>query len=314
VAHNAVNDFGRGSELELDLTICDASEVVELVKAHERDNTSFGLVISIEGPADGVEGRAPRLTKEIGPEWTDRQVILFCNDVETGASVPEPQLVQSALDHFEKRRPASGVLRVLVHCRRGKSRSTAVGLVLLRHHRGPGTESECLEELIRIRPVAAPNIAIVQHGDALLGCEGALIQAMVRAGAAVTALAVLSDAQASAGRFDEALATIERSLIFAKRSAIELQSVLWRRGELHLRCGDATEAERDFRESLEITRHIGSKGYELRATTSLARLLAKEGRHDEARAMLAEIYGWFTEGFDTADLKDAKALLDELSA
>jgi predicted ATPase len=51
----------------------------------------------------------------------------------------------------------------------------------------------------------------------------------------------------------------------------------------------------------------------LRATTSLARLLAKQGRRDEARAMLAEIYGWFTEGFDTADLKDAKALLDELS-
>jgi predicted ATPase len=45
---------------------------------------------------------------------------------------------------------------------------------------------------------------------------------------------------------------------------------------------------------------------------SLARLLAKQGRRDEARAMLAEIYGWFTEGFDTADLKDAKALLDNL--
>jgi predicted ATPase len=53
---------------------------------------------------------------------------------------------------------------------------------------------------------------------------------------------------------------------------------------------------------------------ELRVTTSLARLLAKQGRHDETRAMLADIYGWFTEGFDTADLKEAKALLDELNA
>ena len=52
---------------------------------------------------------------------------------------------------------------------------------------------------------------------------------------------------------------------------------------------------------------------ELRATTSLAHLLAKQGKRDEARAMLAEIYGSFTEGFDTADLKDARALLDELS-
>ena len=51
----------------------------------------------------------------------------------------------------------------------------------------------------------------------------------------------------------------------------------------------------------------------LLTTTSLARLLAKQGRRDEARTMLAEIYGWFTEGFDTADLKDAKALLDELN-
>jgi predicted ATPase len=49
-----------------------------------------------------------------------------------------------------------------------------------------------------------------------------------------------------------------------------------------------------------------------RATTSLARLLMAQGRRDEARAMLAEIYGWFSEGFDTADLKDAKARLDEL--
>ena len=60
-------------------------------------------------------------------------------------------------------------------------------------------------------------------------------------------------------------------------------------------------------------KRTGSKAYELRATTSLARLLRDKGRREEARAMLADIYNWFTEGFDTADLKDAKALLDELS-
>jgi hypothetical protein len=57
-----------------------------------------------------------------------------------------------------------------------------------------------------------------------------------------------------------------------------------------------------------------ARSAELRATTSLARLLNEQGRRDEARAMLADIYGWFTEGFDTADLKDAKSLLDKLSA
>jgi predicted ATPase len=57
---------------------------------------------------------------------------------------------------------------------------------------------------------------------------------------------------------------------------------------------------------------MSAKAWELRATTSLARLLDRRHRRDEARAMLAEIFNWFTEGFDTADLKDAKALLDEL--
>jgi predicted ATPase len=72
-------------------------------------------------------------------------------------------------------------------------------------------------------------------------------------------------------------------------------------------------AERCFRAAIEIARRQSAKIPELRATTSLARLLAKQSRRDEARAMLADIYGWFTEGFDTADLKDAKALLDELA-
>jgi predicted ATPase len=73
-------------------------------------------------------------------------------------------------------------------------------------------------------------------------------------------------------------------------------------------------AEADFREAIALAQKIGAKAWELRATMSLAGMLAKQGRRDEARTMLAEIYGWFTEGFDTADLKDANALLDELSA
>jgi predicted ATPase len=58
---------------------------------------------------------------------------------------------------------------------------------------------------------------------------------------------------------------------------------------------------------------MSAKAWELRATTSLAQLLAKQGKHEEARTMLAGIYNWFTEGFDTADLKDAKALIEDLS-
>jgi adenylate cyclase len=73
------------------------------------------------------------------------------------------------------------------------------------------------------------------------------------------------------------------------------------------------KAEQCFRTAIQIARQQNARSPELRATTSLARLLDKRGRRDEARAMLAEIYGWFTEGFDTADLKEAKALLNELS-
>ena len=88
------------------------------------------------------------------------------------------------------------------------------------------------------------------------------------------------------------------------------------KGELLLRQDDsnAAEAQSCFQRAIEIARKQSAKSLELRATMSLARLLAKQGRRDEARTMLAEIYGWFTEGFDTADLKDAKALLDELAA
>ena len=85
------------------------------------------------------------------------------------------------------------------------------------------------------------------------------------------------------------------------------------RGGLRLRQGDSRLAEADFREAISLAQKLGAKAWELRATASLARLLRDNSRGDEARAMLVEIYTWFTEGFDTADLKDAKALLDELS-
>jgi predicted ATPase len=79
------------------------------------------------------------------------------------------------------------------------------------------------------------------------------------------------------------------------------------------KCSNAAEAQSCFQRAIEIARNQSAKSWELRATTSLARLLAKQGKRDEARTMLSDIYGWFTEGFDTADLKDAKALLNDLN-
>ena len=126
-------------------------------------------------------------------------------------------------------------------------------------------------------------------------------------------LRLLSEAQASAGQLEEALDTIQAAINAIGAMQITLPSLFWWRGELHLKQGDASLADQDFREAVSAARRIGTKAYELRATTSLARLLRDTSRRAEARAMLAEIYNWFTEGFDTGDLKEAKALLDELN-
>jgi predicted ATPase len=103
----------------------------------------------------------------------------------------------------------------------------------------------------------------------------------------------------------DALATAEEQENHHNRAEIHRL-----RGELLVRQDDShvAEAQSCFERAIEIARKQSAKSWELRATTSLARLLAKMGRRDEARTMLAAIYNWFTEGFDTADLKDAKAI------
>jgi len=83
----------------------------------------------------------------------------------------------------------------------------------------------------------------------------------------------------------------------------------------HLTSGTQAEAEAEgcFHKAIEIARQQQAKSLELRAVMSLSRLWQQQGKKDEARQLLAEIYGWFTEGFDTKDLQEAKALIEELS-
>ena len=76
----------------------------------------------------------------------------------------------------------------------------------------------------------------------------------------------------------------------------------------------AKSAEAYFQRALAVARQQQAKSWELRAAMSMARLWRDQGKRDEARELLAPVYGWFTEGFDTRDLKEAKALLDELAA
>jgi tetratricopeptide (TPR) repeat protein len=129
-------------------------------------------------------------------------------------------------------------------------------------------------------------------------------------------LTLLADAQSITGDLSDAFVTVEQAIETNPDELWSRALTLTLRGQLHLRAdpNHIDLSERDFREAIELSRKISAKSPELRATTSLARLLRDTGRRDDARAMLAEVYNWFTEGFDTADLKDAKALLDELES
>jgi len=85
-------------------------------------------------------------------------------------------------------------------------------------------------------------------------------------------------------------------------------------GVLLLRQAGTSQAEAEawLQRALDVARHQEAKSLELRAAMSLARLWQQQGKRDEARELLAPVYGWFTEGFDTADLQETKALLEEL--
>ena len=127
----------------------------------------------------------------------------------------------------------------------------------------------------------------------------------------------LAGAHAMAGQAEEGLTVIDEATPLVEQLDDRLfEPELWRvRGELLLMRDAAAgqDAATCLRKAVALAASRNAKSLELRATMSLARLLDQQGKRAEARAMLAEIYGWFTEGFTTADLKDAKALLERLN-
>jgi tetratricopeptide (TPR) repeat protein len=154
------------------------------------------------------------------------------------------------------------------------------------------------------------GIAEIRRGVSAVYATGGMLQTWV--------LCSLAAGLGGTGRFKEGFEVLEEGFTSVAKTGYQLDLPLLHhvKGELLMaeNSPDVAEAERCFRTAIEIARRQSARSVELRATTSLARLLAKQGRRDEARTMLAEIYGWFTEGFDTADLKEAKALLDQLAA
>jgi predicted ATPase len=127
-------------------------------------------------------------------------------------------------------------------------------------------------------------------------------------------LGLLADAHACAGDVAEALAVLAAAEGAVPGEEVWRADTLRRRAELLARQGaDAATVEATFRDALTVARRQGAKAYELRAGTRYALFLRAHGRTAEARELLAPLYASFTEGFDTRDLQDAKALLDDLA-
>lgn len=128
-------------------------------------------------------------------------------------------------------------------------------------------------------------------------------------------LALLAEVYGIANRNDEGLQMLAEALDFADRTgeSFYLPEIHRLKGDLLLRHGATETAAVCFQQGLEAARRQQAKSLELRAATSLANLWRHQGKRAEAHDLLAPIYGGFTEGFDTVDLKEAKALLDQLS-
>ena len=148
----------------------------------------------------------------------------------------------------------------------------------------------------------------------------------------VLAPSVLAEAYGKVGQVEEGLAVLTEALAFVDKTGWRVsEAELYRvKGELVLQSGvrgpesensnpqsltpnPQAEAEACFLKAIEIARKQQAKSLELRAVMSLSRLWQNQGKKDEARNTLSEIYNWFTEGFDTKDLQEAKALLEELN-
>jgi predicted ATPase len=188
---------------------------------------------------------------------------------------------------------------------------------------------ENAEELIRLADEKIPawmGEGISSRGEAL-AMQGQLQEgiALMRQGMAdmqsvgircyfTSILGFIAEAQAKAGQLKEGLATLDEAISLVEETGERYwEAELYRlRAELLLKLDKDEESGENFEKAIQVARRQSARSFELRATVGLARLWRKWGRSDEAQQALAEIYNWFTEGFDTPDLIEARALLEEL--
>ncbi len=188
-------------------------------------------------------------------------------------------------------------------------------------------KAEQLDRLAQERVPAWKGTGILYRSLALimLGQVHEGVAQMVQANAITLSRAVRVDqirmlyylawAYALENRVDEGLAKMDELFCLVEQTAERHYEADYHRlrGEMQLMQGDETTAEASLRKAIDIARRQSARSWELRATISLARLWQQQGKTNDARECLAAIYGWFTEGFDTPDLRKARVLLEELS-
>jgi predicted ATPase len=210
--------------------------------------------------------------------------------------------------------------------------SLAYGINLLSFAGGNAILDEWVDELVavtteqgyahwRAQGTIYRGWAKVEKGDVTEGMSllrsGSIAYRATGAKARLTFyLALLARACEIAGQIEEAVTLLDDALQISEQTgerwvAVELNR---HKGQLVLRQGHSEDAEELYRKALSIAEEQDAKMWELRAAASLARLRRDQGRRAEARDLLAPVYGWFTEGFETPDLKEARALLDELAS
>jgi predicted ATPase len=201
---------------------------------------------------------------------------------------------------FNELRRDPGALRSssdeLVHLANEKGMPTWIGMGTRCHGEALAMLGEIQEGMAQMRE----GIAVDTSVDARIYQSGTL--------------GFLSEAEARSGLPADGLATLDEALALVDETDERYcEAELYRlKGELLLARGDEAGAEAGFHQAIEVSRRQRAKSWELRATTSLARMWQAQHRTDEARKSLAQIYQWFTEGFDTPDLLEARTLLEEL--
>ena len=181
------------------------------------------------------------------------------------------------------------------------------------------TEQGFPQEVARATPLRGWALAARGHGEEGITQIHQGLAAYQATGATAYRpyyLALLAEASATVGQTAEGLEALAEALATLDKSGVRWwEAELYRlRGELLLQHTETQpgEAEACFHQALAVARRQQARSLELRAAMSLARLWQRQGQRTEAHELLAPVYGWFTEGFDTADLREARALLEEL--